>query len=87
MGCYVLSIDQLQDRGLFGVHTCMPSWVGRTRLISCHVKQLCNLEALGVSTAITRFLSVLTMRTTDESGEVQVATIAASEPTSGPAVT
>jgi hypothetical protein len=30
-----------------------------------------------VSTAITHFLSVLTIRTTDESGKVQAATIAA----------
>jgi hypothetical protein len=51
--------------------------VGRTQRFSCHVKQLRNLEALAVSTDIIRFRSVLTKRTTDESGKVQVATIAA----------
>jgi acetoin utilization deacetylase AcuC-like enzyme len=55
---------------VFGVHACYHSGVGRTQRFSCHVKQLCNLEALGVSTAITRFLSVLTIRTTDESSKV-----------------
>jgi hypothetical protein len=58
---------------VFGVLVCVHSGVGRTY----HVKQLCNLEALGWRTAITCFLSVLTIFTTDESGKVHVATIAA----------
>jgi hypothetical protein len=62
---------------VFGVHPCAHFGVGRTQRFSCHVKQLCNLEALVVSTDITRFLTVLTVRTTDESGKVQVASIAA----------
>jgi hypothetical protein len=62
---------------VFGVHVCVHSGAGRTQKFSCHVEQLRNLEALGVSTAITRFLSVLSVRTVDESGKVQVATIAA----------
>jgi hypothetical protein len=40
-------------RGVFRVHACEHFRVGRTRRRSHHVKQLCNLEALGVSTAIT----------------------------------
>jgi hypothetical protein len=52
---------------------CIHSGVGR----SCNGRQLRNLKALVVSTAITCFLSVLTLRTNDESGKVQVATIAA----------
>jgi hypothetical protein len=62
---------------VFGVHPCVHFGVGRTQRISCHVKQLRNLEALVVSTDITHFLTVLTVCTTDESGKVQVATIAA----------
>jgi hypothetical protein len=62
---------------VFGVHTRAHIGVGRTPRFSCHVKQLRNLEALIASTDINRFLSVFTMRTTDESGKVQVATIAA----------
>jgi hypothetical protein len=58
---------------VFWVQACVHRGVGRTRRFSCHVK----LEALGLSTAITRFLSVVTISTTDENGKVQVATIAA----------
>jgi hypothetical protein len=62
---------------VFGVHACVHLAVGRTRRFSCHVRHLCNLKALGGSTAITRFLSVLTVRTADENFKAQLATIAA----------
>jgi hypothetical protein len=50
---------------------------GLTRWHRCFVKQLCNLEALGLSATITCYRSALTSRTSDESGKVQVATMAA----------
>jgi hypothetical protein len=62
---------------VFGVHACMHTGVGGFQRFSCHVKQLCNLEALVVSAAITRSHYALNSRTSDESGKVQVATIAA----------
>jgi hypothetical protein len=77
VGCWLLSVDQLQEAGVVLVHACVRSGVYLTQWRQHHVKQLCNLEALGVITAITRFLSVLTSRTTDEIGKVQVATIVA----------
>jgi hypothetical protein len=78
VGCWLLSIDQLQEAGVVLVHACVHSGVDLTQRRQHHVKQLCNLEALGVSTAIIRFLSVLTSRTTDEIGKVQVTTLAPS---------
>jgi hypothetical protein len=64
-------------RGMFRVQLCVLSGVDRTPRRSCHVRQLCNLEVLGASTAITCFPSVPTIRTSNKSGKVQVATIGA----------
>jgi hypothetical protein len=38
---------------------------------------LCNLEPLGLSAGVTRFLPAITSLTVDESGMVQVTTLAA----------
>jgi hypothetical protein len=58
MGAICRQLISCRRRGVFGVHGCT---LGLAALgtAHCQVKQLCNLEVLGVSTAITRFLASL----------------------------